>query len=119
MKILYVHWLNMLKLKSYNMEYTGLTQWKLTKKMVELELGHEINEEEFIFNDIKFGLTGKLFIDDLITKERYAVNLPGSSETHYQWINILCASKGYSYYRTNNKIILVILINEQLKELIM
>ncbi len=70
--------------------------------------------KEFIFNDVKFGLTGKLFIDDFITKERYVVNLPGPSETHYQLINILCASKGYSYYRTNNKIILVVLINEHL-----
>lgn len=72
------------------------------------------NLQEFIFNDFKIGLTGKLFIDDFITKERYVVKLPGPSEIHYQWINILCSSKGFSYYRTNNKIILVILINEHL-----
>lgn len=29
------------------MEYTGTIEWKLTKEMVEKQLGYEINDDEF------------------------------------------------------------------------
>lgn len=75
----------------------------------------EKSKSEFEFNFDKMGLTGELFINDFVTKRQYKVNLPGKIDELSWWYNVLCPSGCYSYYRKDNKIVLISPIDEHLK----
>ncbi len=72
------------------------------------------NYNELSFNDKLFFSQGIILLHDNNTKKQYKINFPGNPESIKSWIGLICTSQGFSYYYTNNKIILVTMPKEHL-----
>lgn len=72
------------------------------------------NKELFSFNYDKVFKQNFVILEDKITQRRYKINLPGNYSQIYSWMNIIDSSKGYSFYRIDRKIVLVVIPDKKL-----
>lgn len=72
------------------------------------------NKEYFSFNYDRVFKYNFVILEDKITHKRYKINLPGNSNEIYYWMNIIDQSKGYSFYRIDGRIVLVVIPDKKL-----